>query len=42
MKRIFVPTVSGSDWQRFLGKPELKTKPEAFLTYRIYRINENA
>jgi hypothetical protein len=26
MKRIFVPTVSGSDWQRLLGKPELHWK----------------
>jgi len=23
MKRIFTPTISGSDWQRLLGKPEL-------------------
>ena len=23
MKRVFVPTKSGSDWQRLLGKPEL-------------------
>ena len=26
MKRIFVPTISGSDWQRLLGKPELHWK----------------
>ena len=26
MKRIFVPTVSGSDWQRLLGKPKLHWK----------------
>lgn len=26
MKRIFVPTQSGSDWQRLLGKPELHWK----------------
>jgi hypothetical protein len=26
MKRIFVPTVSGSDWQRLLGKPGLHWK----------------
>jgi len=26
MKRIFTPTVSGSDWQRLLGKPELHWK----------------
>jgi hypothetical protein len=26
MKRIFIPTVSGSDWQRLLGKPELHWK----------------
>ena len=26
MKRIFVPSVSGSDWQRLLGKPELHWK----------------
>jgi hypothetical protein len=27
MKRIFVPTESGSDWQRFLAKPTLHWKP---------------
>ena len=26
MKRIFIPTKSGSDWQRLLGKPELHWK----------------
>lgn len=26
MKRIFVPTQSGADWQRLLGKPELHWK----------------
>jgi hypothetical protein len=26
MKRIFVPTISGSDWQRLLGKPKLHWK----------------
>jgi len=26
MKRIFVPTVSGTDWQRLLGKPKLHWK----------------
>jgi hypothetical protein len=26
MKRIFVPTQSGSDWQRLLGKPKLHWK----------------
>ena len=26
MKRVFVPTRSGSDWQRLLGKPELHWK----------------
>jgi hypothetical protein len=26
MKRIFVPTISGADWQRLLGKPELHWK----------------
>jgi hypothetical protein len=26
MKRIFTPTISGSDWQRLLGKPELHWK----------------
>lgn len=26
MKRIFVPTTSGSDWQRLLGKPKLHWK----------------
>ncbi len=26
MKRIFVPTVTGSDWQRLLGKPKLHWK----------------
>ena len=26
MKRVFVPTKSGSDWQRLLGKPELHWK----------------
>ena len=26
MKRIFIPTISGSDWQRLLGKPELHWK----------------
>jgi len=26
MKRIFVPTEAGSDWQRLLGKPELHWK----------------
>ena len=27
MKRIFVPTQSGSDWQRLLAKPVLHWKP---------------
>jgi len=26
MKRIFIPTISGSDWQRLLGKPKLHWK----------------
>jgi len=26
MKRIFAPTVSGTDWQRLLGKPKLHWK----------------
>lgn len=29
MKRIFVPTRDGSDWQRLLAKPELHWKPGA-------------
>ncbi len=27
MKRIFIPTQSGSDWQRLLAKPALHWKP---------------
>jgi hypothetical protein len=27
MKRIYIPTASGSDWQRLLAKPELHWKP---------------
>lgn len=27
MKRIFVPTISGADWQRLLDKPKLHWKP---------------
>jgi hypothetical protein len=29
MKRIFVPTRSGSDWQRLLAKPDLHWKKGA-------------
>jgi len=29
MKRIFVPTTSGSDWQRLLAKPKLHWQPGA-------------
>lgn len=29
MKRVFVPTVSGSDWQRLLAKPKLQWKTGA-------------
>ena len=42
MKRIFVPTVSGSDWQRLLGKPELHWKPgrSAMSTAACWEENE--
>ncbi len=42
MKRIFVPTVSGSDWQRLLGKPELhwKTGRSAMSTAACWEANE--
>jgi hypothetical protein len=42
MKRIFVPTVSGSDWQRLLGKPELhwKSGRSAMSTAACWEANE--
>jgi hypothetical protein len=42
MKRIFVPTVSGSDWQRLLGKPELhwKSGRSAMSTAACWESNE--
>lgn len=42
MKRIFVPTVSGSDWQRLLGKPELHWKlgRSAMSTAACWEANE--
>jgi len=42
MKRIFIPTVSGSDWQRLLGKPELHWKPgrSAMSTAACWEENE--
>jgi hypothetical protein len=42
MKRIFVPTVSGSDWQRLLGKPELhwKSGRSAMSTAACWEENE--
>jgi hypothetical protein len=42
MKRIFVPTESGSDWQRLLGKPELhwKSGRSAMSTAACWEENE--